>query len=193
MSHPRLDEVERVARATVTTLLSAGIRSCLVGGMACSIYGNSRVPNDVDIVCLTDKHTQEELKGILVANDINFYTIASKDPLATYRVLWYRLGFRRSCKVDVLLPGVMNIPPVPRRGWTIAGPTSFILGEKQHVDVRDIGELLDLAVEKYDVNVKRDGKSLPESFLRAAVTRMKAYVKSFPNSAEHWRDIGFHV
>lgn len=48
-----------------------------------------------------------------MSKDSNFYTVASKDPRATYRVLWYRLGYSRSCKVDVLMPGIMNIPPVP--------------------------------------------------------------------------------
>ncbi|KAJ6529228.1 hypothetical protein B0H19DRAFT_1214535 [Mycena capillaripes] len=218
MSFLRLDEVERVARATVTALLSAGIRSCLVGGMACSIYGNSRVPGDVDIVCLTDKYTQAELKAILVAKDPNFYTVASKDLFATYRVLWYRIGFRR-CKVDVLSPGIMNIPavPVPRiayrksrsdlplmpflpllllklQAWMDHREADKLyLRAKQHVDVRDIGELLELAVGKYNVDLKQDGKWLPESFVRAAATRVKAYVRSFPDSAELWRDIGFGV
>ncbi|KAJ7312247.1 hypothetical protein DFH08DRAFT_918055 [Mycena albidolilacea] len=217
MLGPSLYEVERVAQATVAALLSAGIRSCLVGGMACSIYGNSRVPSDVDIVCLTDEHTQTELKAILVAKDSNFYTIASKDPRATYRVLWYRLGYRRACKVDVLLPGIMNIPAVPAprivykrsrsdlplmpflpllmlklQAWMDhRAADKLYLREKQHVDVRDIGDLLELAVEKYDVDLKRDGKWLPESFVRAAATRVKTYVRNFPDSAESWGEIGF--
>ncbi|KAJ7737764.1 hypothetical protein B0H16DRAFT_1695046 [Mycena metata] len=220
MSYLRLDEVERVAHATVAALLRAGIRSCLVGGMACSIYGNQRVPGDVDIVCLTDKHTQVELKALLVANDPNFYTVASKDPFATYRVLWYRmpLGFRR-CKVDVLLPGIMNIPavPIPRiayrksrsdlplmpflpllllklQAWQDHGEADKLyLQAKQHVDVRDIDELLELAVSKYGIDLKKDGKWLPESFLKAAVRRVKAYVRRFPESAENWSAIGFRV
>ncbi|KAJ7670761.1 hypothetical protein DFH06DRAFT_981161 [Mycena polygramma] len=219
MSYLRLDDVERVARATVTALVSAGIRSCLVGGMACSIYGTSRVPSDVDIVCLTDEYTQAELKAILVAKDSNFYTVASKNPSATYRVLWYRIGFRRQCKVDVLSPGIMNIPSVPApriacrksrsdlplmpfvpllllklQAWMDHGEAAKLyLREKQHVDVRDIGELLELAVAKYDVDLQRDGKWLPDSFVRAASKRVKAYVRCFPDSADEWREIGFNV
>ncbi|KAJ7719285.1 hypothetical protein B0H16DRAFT_1700315 [Mycena metata] len=215
MSYLRLDKVERVTHATVAALLRAGIRSCLVGGMACSIYGNQRVP-----ICLTDKHTQAELKALLVANDPNFYTVASKDPFATYWVLWYRmpLGFRR-CKVDVLLPGIMNIPavPIPRiayrksrsdlplmpflpllllklQAWQDHGEADKLyLRAKQHVDVRDIDELLELAVSKYGIDLKKDGKWLPESFLKAAVKRVKAYVRRFPESAENWSTIGFRV
>jgi hypothetical protein len=68
--------------------------------------------------------TQEQLKARLIALDPRFYTVASKDPYATYRVLWFRLptyttgysyAYRdRSCKVDLLLPGIMNIPFVPK-------------------------------------------------------------------------------
>ncbi|KAJ7472910.1 hypothetical protein B0H11DRAFT_1843937 [Mycena galericulata] len=219
MSSPRLDEVERVARAAVTALLGAGIRTCIVGGMACSIYGNERVPSDVDIVCLTDAHTQATLKATLVAVDSNFYTVASKDPFATYRVLWYRLGFRRSCKVDVLTPGIMNIPsvPIPRiayrrsrsdlplmpflpllllklQAWMDHGEAEkFYLRIKQHVDARDITDLLELAVSKYGIDLKKDGKWLPDSFVQAAVKRVKAYVKCFPESAGRWKEIGFRV
>ncbi|KAJ7117268.1 hypothetical protein C8R43DRAFT_902189 [Mycena crocata] len=215
----RLEEVENVACATVSAFLRAGIRSCLVGGMACSIYGNERVPSDVDIVCLTEAHTQAELKNILIAKDPSFYTVASKDPFATYRVLYYRLGYRRSCKVDVLMPGIMNIPAVPiarivsrrRRSdlplmpflpllllklqaWMDHGVAEkYHLRAKQPVDVRDIDELLHVAVSKYGVNLKTDGKWLPDSFLKAAAKRVKAYAKEFPESAEHWADIGFRV
>ncbi|KAJ7754185.1 hypothetical protein DFH07DRAFT_886418 [Mycena maculata] len=220
MSSPRLDEVERVAHATVAALLRAGIKSCMVGGMACSIYGNERVPSDVDIVCLTETHTQADLKAILVSADSNFYTIASKDPFATYRVLWYRLlGYRRSCKVDVLLPGIMNIPsvPIPRiayrrsrsdlplmpflpllllklQAWMDHRESPKIyFRTKQVVDARDIEDLLELAVSKYGIDLKKDGKWLPDSFIQAAVKRVKAYVKRFPDSAGNWQEIGFRV
>ncbi|KAJ7602062.1 hypothetical protein FB45DRAFT_741569 [Roridomyces roridus] len=220
LSSPRLDEVESVALAAVTAFSGAGIRACLVGGMACSIYGNDRVPSDVDIVCLTDTHTQAQLKQILVASSFHFYTVASKDPWATYRVLYYRLtGYRRSCKVDVLMPGIMNIPtvPVPRivfkRSRSDLPLMPFLpllllklqawadhktadkeyLRVKQHVDVRDVTSLLELAVEEYGVELKEDGKWLPESFVTAARQRVRAYVRYFPESAESWREIGFRV
>lgn len=69
----------------------------------------------------------------------------------------------------------------------------FYLKVKQYVDVQDIGDLLELAVAKYNVDLKKGGKWLPESFVKAAVKRVKAYVKRYPDSAEHWRDIGFAV
>lgn len=65
------------------------------------------------MVILTSRYTQEELKNLLVRYNPGFYLVASKDPLATYRVLWFRLtGYHRSCKGDLLLPGTMNIPYV---------------------------------------------------------------------------------
>jgi hypothetical protein len=69
----------------------------------------------VDLVVQTDLYTQERLKALLVTANPDFYLVAAKTPGATYRVLWCRLtGYRRSCKVDILLPGIMNIPRVPR-------------------------------------------------------------------------------
>lgn len=180
---------------------------------------NIETHQDVDIVCLTDTHTQEELKAILVSSDFNFYTVASKVPFATYRVLWYRLGLRRSCKVDVLMPGIMNIPSVPipriayRRSRSDLPLMPFLpllllklqawmdhreadklyLRMKQHVDVQDINALLELAVSKYGIDLKKNGKWLPDSFVQAAVKRVRAYVRLFPDSAGQWKEIGFRV
>ncbi|KAH7878792.1 uncharacterized protein C8R40DRAFT_1086952 [Lentinula edodes] len=106
-------ELHTATQATIEGLKSLRLDCCLVGSVACCAYGMSRVPNDIDMVVLTSRYTQEELKNLLVQYNSTFYLIASKDPLATYRVLWFRLaGYRRSCKVDLLLPGTMNIPSV---------------------------------------------------------------------------------
>ncbi|KAJ4479793.1 hypothetical protein C8J55DRAFT_77924 [Lentinula edodes] len=104
-------ELHTATQATIEGLKSLRLDCCLVGSVACSAYGMSRVPNDIDMVVLTSRYTQEELKNLLVRYNSNFYLVASKDPLTTYRVLWFRLtGYHRSCKVDLLLPGTMNIP-----------------------------------------------------------------------------------
>ncbi|KAJ3790374.1 hypothetical protein GGU10DRAFT_419427 [Lentinula aff. detonsa] len=108
-----MSEIDIATRATVTALKSLNLDCCLVGSVACFAYGMSRTPNDIDMVVLTSRYTQERLKSFLVHLDARFYLIASKDPSATYRVLWFRLpGYHRSCKVDLLLPGIMNIPSV---------------------------------------------------------------------------------
>lgn len=68
------------------------------------------------MVVFTSKYTQEELKDFLIAYDSRFYLVPSKDPYATYRVLWFKLYTYKDrhldCKVDLLLPGVMNIPSI---------------------------------------------------------------------------------
>ncbi|KIY66807.1 hypothetical protein CYLTODRAFT_377169, partial [Cylindrobasidium torrendii FP15055 ss-10] len=115
---PSQSEVFDTAKDTVETLKSLGYDSYFVGGVACSLFGTLRSPNDIDIVVVGSSLSQEALKQQLVSANPKFYTVASKDPYATYRVLWYRLGSsysRRSCKVDLLQPGVMNIPHVPTR------------------------------------------------------------------------------
>jgi hypothetical protein len=114
-----------------------------------------------------------------VANDSNFYTIASRALFATYHVLWYRLpGFHHFSKIEVLLPEIMTslqwLPRVAyrrsRSGMPLMSllllklqawmdhraPDKFYPWQNQHIDTRDIGELLELAVEKY-VNVRESG------------------------------------
>ncbi|KAK7038874.1 hypothetical protein VNI00_010506 [Paramarasmius palmivorus] len=219
------DEIKRTTRAVVAVLKKLNLECCLVGSVACSAYGMSRTPNDIDMVVLTKIWTQEELKRQVVANDPNFYTIASKDPFATYRVLFYRLNeytsryLRRSCKVDLLLPGVMNIPNVPTsyiryiddrhrlkplmpflpllmlklQAWMDHGEsTKLHMRAKQPVDVRDIMELLNLAVTKYtDVKLAKEESWLPDTFVSAGRKRVRAFTRMYPTSARHWKAVGF--
>ncbi|KAF4575390.1 hypothetical protein EYR40_004865 [Pleurotus pulmonarius] len=175
-------EILQVAEVVVSTLRTLGFRCALVGGAACGAFGISRVATDIDVVVLTTEIGQEEIKRSLAVKDPGFTLVASKNPYATYKVLWYEIppsssspyAPRRSCKVDILVPGIMNIPNVPR-GHTVATTSGewkglplmpFIpllmlklqawmdhrqadkqyLRDKQHTDVRDIGELLDIGV-----------------------------------------------
>ena len=65
---------------------------------------------------MTTSHSTELLKNMLVSGGNDFYTRPSKTIGATYRLLFCRLPslyIRRSCKVDVLIPGIMNIPHLP--------------------------------------------------------------------------------
>ncbi|THU75320.1 hypothetical protein K435DRAFT_974877 [Dendrothele bispora CBS 962.96] len=250
-------EIDEAARATIAGLKRMSLNCCLVGSVACSAYGMSRTPADIDMVVLTSSYTQEELKNRLVSYDPRFYTVASKDPLATYRVLWFRLsGYRRCCKVDLLLPGVMNIPLVPLeriyrmkdhqstvtsesslssyystlstrsadyplmpflpllllklQAWQDHGESpKLYMREKQPTDVKDINELLDLAVTKYaivTVRVSAKGSTskgqtllekekiwLPATFIRDGKTRVRKYVEMYPASRRQWKVIGFDV
>lgn len=65
----------------------------------------------------------ERIKRIIAeANPDRFYLRDSVNPEATYKILFYRLKrrenptrfFRRnSCKVDILVPDIMNLPSLP--------------------------------------------------------------------------------
>ncbi|KAK0430472.1 hypothetical protein EV421DRAFT_283233 [Armillaria borealis] len=209
-----LSEVLQTTRDTVRTLSTLGFKCCLVGSVACSCYGMSRSPNDIDTLVLGCRFTQEELKRRVVAANTSFYLIASKDPYATYKVLWYRLpGYRRSCKVDLLFPGIMNIPPVPSnsivhrrhpsdyqtlplmpfipllllklQAWMDHGESpKYYMNAKQPTDVRDITELLNIFVTAG--NLGELGSWIPESFLKAGRSRRREFVKLYPHTANHW-------
>ncbi|KAG9218566.1 hypothetical protein PLEOSDRAFT_27394 [Pleurotus ostreatus PC15] len=222
-------EIVQVAEAVVFTLRALGFQCVLVGGAACGAFGISRVATDVDVVVLTTDVGQEEIKRRLVAKDPKFILVASKNPYASYKVLWYEIppspsspsslyAASRSCKVDVLVPGIMSIPDVPR-GYsvvTISGEWKglplmpFIpllmlklqawmdhrqadkqyLREKQHTDVRDIGELLDIGMRrKYTLAAERAW--IPASFIQAAERRIPEYLVYYPLTADEWKKIGF--
>ncbi|KAJ3893900.1 hypothetical protein GG344DRAFT_42325 [Lentinula edodes] len=209
-------ELHTATQATIEGLKSLRLDCCLVGSVACSAYGMSRVPNDIDMVVLTSRYTQEELKSLLVRYNSRFYLVASKDPLATYRVLWFRLtGYHRSCKVDLLLPGTMNIPsvdPSPSsrsaeyplmpflpllllklQAWQDHGESAkLFMRDKQPTDVQDIRELLQLAEQKYAL-LKREGPYLPESFIETAKTRVRKFAQMYPWSEKQWIMIGFEI
>ncbi|KAI0803200.1 hypothetical protein BC629DRAFT_1438256 [Irpex lacteus] len=117
-SHPTSAKVRATAQKAIDAFAYYGLACCLVGGAACQLYGTSRTPGDVDIVILTTSYDTERLKAMLVARDPTFYLRPAKTFGATYKVLWARIGYSYAqsdaCKVDILTPGIMNIPDVPR-------------------------------------------------------------------------------
>lgn len=170
----------------------------------------------------------EELKRILVRHNGDvFYLRPSKKRGATYKLLFAKLGsadgtpaatpgtyyglYSRSCKVDILIPGIMNIPSVESsRIVTIDGlPLVLLLlklqawsdhrasdrydyRQKQYTDISDLTALLAIAVRK-QVDV-RTAQWLPESFLEAARGRVSRYIVTVPSpQARLWREIGFRV
>ena len=127
-----------VAEVAIQTLCSVGLMDvCFVGGVACALYRNTHHPNvhslicpftcivsffscelvqNLDILILNAPYDQETIKRMLTVANPAFYTVASKTIGATYRVLWYNLwGWSLTLhfdliKVDILLPGIMDIP-----------------------------------------------------------------------------------
>lgn len=217
-------EIETVCQATVTTLKACGFASCLFGGAACMTYGITRVPNDIDIVVLNSGVTTEDIKRRLVFANPLFFLVPSTNPRNTYKVLWYNLRAASSsyvppshaCKVDILIPGIMNIPAIPEKNivYSLIKDTnipvmSFIgvlllklqgwadhrisrrtdLNKKQYVDVADIYELLRIAVRNRGTHVGNENW-LPTSFVAAGKRRVANFVVTHPDSNVYWRQIG---
>jgi len=191
-----------------------------MGGLACRLYGTTRIPNDIDVLCLTDAWEQETLKQKLTEVNRKFYLVPSRDPSATYKVLWYKihvypLGTIR-VKVDLLFRGVLDIPDIPLskidrtndsslpcmplspllilklQGWIHHGDAiESRYRMKQPADVQDINDLLEIARQR---NIRPRSESyLPQSFITRAETRVMKYVKSQPSSRDHWISIGFDL
>ncbi|KAI0072461.1 hypothetical protein K474DRAFT_375570 [Panus rudis PR-1116 ss-1] len=99
---PTQQEIHEIASEVNREFSSCNLSCCFVGGTGCMLYGCSRTPN----------YDQEVLKSTLVTYGNKFYPRPSQQPGATWQVLYYRLSGdgRAACKVDVLTPGVMNIP-----------------------------------------------------------------------------------
>ncbi|KAK0229575.1 hypothetical protein EDD85DRAFT_132395 [Armillaria nabsnona] len=233
------EEILRTAHATISAFLSLGIQGCFFGSVACLCYGATRVPNDIDVVITSANPIggtwdQEHLKDLLVQTDQSFYVISSRNPSANYRLLYYDLSgssrvsreLRRCCKVDILVPGSMNIPPIPSssvvwqleqryspprelpvlpfillllmklQGWMDHGNSQAVHKRaKQPTDVRDIRELLTLSAAPRKANLnawlemKREGW-IPQSFVNQGQTRVREFVRRYPDTEKAWRQIG---
>ncbi|PIL28661.1 hypothetical protein GSI_08705 [Ganoderma sinense ZZ0214-1] len=220
---PTATEVLDITRKAIKIFAKYGLKCCLVGSVASYLYGVPRTPNDVDLVVLTVAYTQEQLKEILVKEDPSFYLVRSKNWRATYRVLWHRLSSATyplpftDCKVDILIPGILNIPNVPpERVRTLAGlPVMPMIPQlllkvqgwsdhrasrrpdmqlKQHVDVRDIDQLLAIAVDEGASVRAPECAWLPGSMTAAAPTRLWLYtLRASAGSKDQWRKLGFEV
>ena len=169
---------------------------------------------------LTTSYTQESLKQILERANSSFRTVAAKTPGATYRVLWYHSSpssyYSRKCKVDLLQPGIMNIPSVPTeaivhrsglplmpflpllllklQAWEDHGASpKYYMRQKQPTDVRDIDELLRIAVRDTTIKINKATAWIPDSFILEGQRRVTKYVGLYPASASSWTRIGFET
>lgn len=152
---------------------------------------------------------------MLISANPQFYLIPARDPLATYKVLWYRTNLGVRVKVDLLQPGIMSIPdispneieykstygrahsqiPVAPFGLVLLlklqawqqhrDSSEFRFKMKQYTDVADIDVLLPLAVAQ---RIAFD--SLPETFVREARRRVTEYGRAYPDSRPQWKALG---
>ena len=167
-------------------------------------------------MCLECRWDQEELKRRVVAANSSFYLVAAKTPGATYKVLWYRNYNFRRCKVDLLLPGIMNIPSVPIAAIDHSEPGKpcapfalvFLLklqawqqhrdsGEvrfriKSSTDARDLKRMLPIAHAK-GFSIRRREAYLPPLFVASATPRVERFVRESPETLHWWKAFGFTV
>jgi hypothetical protein len=161
----------------------------------------------------TDLFSQERLKAMLVAADSDFYLVGATRPGATYKVLWYRRGLGHCCKVNILRPGVMNIPRVPpeRIGRVDGLPLMPLAGIlllklqawedhrsankmdlKDWADQADLARLLPIAIE---AGLRLSEETwLPDDFVKASRSRAKRLIPYAASGAREmysqWQKIG---
>lgn len=174
---------------------------------------------DIDIVIFGSGRTTEDLKQIL-ARQPDFYLRPSRKVGETYKILFYKLkpsmwGDRRSCKVDILIPGIMNIPDVPHhrivrinalpvlpifvllllklQGWSDhRASTRSDMQQKQYVDIRDINQLVAVVAQKGEKIAAQTW--LPASFIQRGREHLELYLRVVrPSNVSPWREIGFDV
>ncbi|KAJ3575238.1 hypothetical protein NP233_g1229 [Leucocoprinus birnbaumii] len=223
MDNPGLTIAEiRLASKTATSILAdAGYSCCLVGSAAGYEHGITRVPNDVDILAMTDQDPVEP-KDLLVSQNSAFYWAKPvTNTQASYRVLWYRLplekssaSLQKSCRIDLFTPGMIHLPRIPRDRiiWSSSGlpimplfPTLMhkIQAWKAHLastkpwagvkQANDIHDINDLlrVVEAVDVNLDNQNW-LDAWFLEEAVDGVRMFTQKHPETARGWLKLGFH-
>lgn len=234
-------EIETTACAASTALRACGLSGCFFGSAACMLYGTTRTPNvsplnsslilianpclpdlqDIDVVIFSSGLEQEEIKRRIVYADPAFFLVASTNRRNTYKILWYNLHgagrpVSRACKVDILIPGLMNIPSISHddcpyaslndiridvlpfipmlllklQGWTdhlLASPLKRPdLYSKRHVDVQDIKELLQIATNRKDLLDGVEALHLPLTFVAAGRLRIQQFCRFFPETKPQW-------
>ncbi|EIW52046.1 uncharacterized protein TRAVEDRAFT_75471 [Trametes versicolor FP-101664 SS1] len=184
-----------VARKTIAIFESHGLKCCLMGSAASYLHGVKRTPNDVDLVVLSTTFTQEALKELLVREDSQYTLVRSRNPRATYRVLWYRFpGTYERCKVDILIPGVLNLL-LKLQGWSDhRASTRSDMQFKQYLDVRDIEALLAIVCRRGLRIDDEDAQWIPETMIADALSTLRRYVVyASPYGATDWRKLGFEL
>ncbi|KAG6830480.1 hypothetical protein H0H92_000487 [Tricholoma furcatifolium] len=216
------------ANATVEALGDLGFSCAIFGSMACRLYGSPRLPNDVDILVLPQATptTPDIIKDMLVDHSPdNFFLTSARDPSAAYRVLHYRptkdasLSDKNVVKVDIVVPGIMNLPSCDPSEVIIRSdlpviPFSVLLLQKLQawddhrlsnedryrkkvpIDVKDITWLLRASEDEALISNRPGAFNrswFSESFMMDSKRRIKAFCLEFPISVTVWKDLGFAI
>lgn len=111
-------EVEHRRRAAVKTvriLQKEGLPCAIFGSMACKLYGNERGPYDVDILVLPPPSlhdlTLSDIKNIIIAASPEEFGFLG--PSSNHTDARRPLYFQGNIRIDIVLPGMMNLPALP--------------------------------------------------------------------------------
>ena len=172
---------------------------------------------DLDVLCLTTyPGGAEAIKQRLCEENDKFYTRPARNRKDPWKVLYWDTGsndpgFRR-IKVDILVPGVMNLPHIPTNFIvTIHGipcaPLHLLLlhklqawddrcrSSRPHVrakipgDIEDIEDLLFVANQR-GLNLLERRPYITDSFHVISCRRVEEFVCQYPRYRQLWADLG---
>lgn len=166
---------------------------------------------------MTSAYTTEDLKRMLVGKNSSFYLRPSRKVGETYKLVFYTLQpnfrySRRSCKVDILIPGILNIPHISTydireidnlpvmplipllllklQGWADHRDSSRSdMQQKQYADIRDISQLVQIAIQS-GVTLGDALDWLPTDFVDAGRARLARFLE-IVRPSQTWTEIGF--
>lgn len=143
---------------------------------------------DLDILCLTPyPGGAEAIKKQLCKADDHFYTVRAKNPEDTWNVLWWRTNSGSRFKIDILTPGVLDLPNIhpdylikidkfpcaplhlllfhKLKGWDDRQSSDRLNQRaKVPVDAKDIMWLLLIASTVYDLDITKKRSYITNSF-----------------------------
>ncbi|THH15144.1 hypothetical protein EW146_g5288 [Bondarzewia mesenterica] len=136
---PSLDTVYITAKRVCRIITAAGYDSVLFGSLASYLYGNRRVPRDVDVLVMPYPSPNlprdpDGIKDLIIRKQVefpelaqigHFFIIVSRHRFKPHRDLWFMCrstGRQEVCKIDIAVPGMMSLPPIPQSGmkWLTA-------------------------------------------------------------------------
>lgn len=193
----------------------------IVSSHICIIAHSGQFDQDVDLLAMVPhSHRQlwdaETLKLKITQVDSSFYCERPNNPAATYMKLYFRLSgnalfSKRACKVDIFLPGTLNLPFIPEvrvdriQGLPVMPIIPLLLmklqgwedwrnrpipekREKQYTDIRDVQELLEIACMRGAAI--HDVWWLPREFVTEGKKRLARYLQL---QVELWNKLGVDV
>jgi len=210
-----LKDLRRVARQTIEVLAKRNYKCCVIGGLACTLWGMEewRYITDVDIVVLDNYADPEEIKDYIVNHHDRF----TLEPGKKRDKLWFNLHWGRGlkCKVDIIVTGrhtELQIPKMPK--YHIVYPNNYdipvapfpvllilkVQGWRDRIlksywnkvarDRGDINRLLEMTDDNDHLDYFR---RYPKWFLRNAEELVRLYTGRYPKKSSSFRQLGFDV